>query len=175
MNASSKGVRLEVGAGGLRFALVLSARGRTLSIPGLSGPEQGQGRLVQLSIGREAVRALQVVTAVPVGEPTAGLFDDHLKPGDVPDVDPVIDHQVTRPLGQEDKSVVVAKASSPVHAAEYVQELPLLPGLLKELHARVTGEGLVQRTDVRDSDAPVILVRPVSAKGPKQMTLGRGV
>src|SRR4051794_11560414 len=96
-----------------------------------SGAKEGEGDVVDLAVGGDAVRPLQVRPAVPVGEPPAGLLDNHLEPGDVPDADPAIDHQVAGALRDEHEAVIVAEPAGPVDAAEDVSELPLLTRLLK--------------------------------------------
>ena len=59
---------------------------------------------------------------VEVGQPAAGLLEDGARPGQVPDLQLVLDHGLGGALGHEHVAVEVAQAAVPPDASEQVEE-----------------------------------------------------
>src|SRR5262245_1373723 len=81
------------------------------------------GLVVKPAVAGNDVGAVDVAGAVPGGHTAAGFLDDRFQRGDVPDVNAVFNHQLTRSLGNKNKAVEIAETALALRLAGKLQEL----------------------------------------------------
>ena len=158
-------------AGRRRAAQARRTAGRGPSGQAASGPAGAVGRtrseggVVQEAVGRQRAPAARAGRAGEVGEPAAGLPDDHVERGEVPQRDLGLAGDVDRALGQQAVAPEVAVGAGapdrPGEVEEAVEQAALLPaGEAGVGQARVVAASLTCETRQRVADSSR---RPVHA------------